>query len=293
MASIEAKMKEILDIHDKITAEGNLYLGQSKEKFVSDYIIGVEEEKIRSVAISSSAAIVDAQFEGVTVNETGKIPVMDADKFESVLDRFNPDDTITIETTESDEESNLLKISRDSPEKEFYIKTGSEDTIDSWDGAMSFRNRVEYSEFNDEYYTEMTDEQKEKVENGDISEDQFHDPDAGISTKMDAKIEIESKELSEVVQDAVVTEAEAFPLEVADGEFIVNLGDEITGGMRTVPPVKSVSGEAKSEYQYALDGVLRNNSGVLKLYFGNNTVVVIENDEENQNIKYMIAPRSE
>ena len=289
MSKIKTDTETLKDIHDKITAEGKLYLGQSNEKFVGDYIIGVEEDHIRTVGLSSDVAVVDARFEDVEVIEEGTIPVINAGKFEDVLNRFEPDDEITVGVQEKDGKT-LLRVRRDQPEKEFYVKSGSPDTIDSWQGAMEFRQRIEYDGDEDSYYTIIGEDQEKRVESGQLSEDNFYDFDNGISNMMDAKITIRSEELGEVIEDAVVTDAGSFPLEVENGEFIVDLGNEIDGGVKTVPVVESVRGEAMSEYQYGLDGILKNNYGELHLYFGDSTPVVIENEGENHNVKYIIAP---
>ena len=175
-----------------------------------------------------------------SVEQEGSLPIGDIELFENFLERFNPDDVVTVETA-----SNRIVITRENPRKVAKVPMAALEAILSKD--VPFFKTLGFSKTN---FVET-----EKL-------------------KPNLKIVFDAEAMQNVIADGDVVKQRIYPWVIKDGKFTVTVGTETYGEIETEIKLTSIESNPENPgpqhvetgYSSGIDNLFGNFSGKVTVY---------------------------
>jgi hypothetical protein len=245
LTEIKCKVSELLEICEIATLKGRNLQGKeytAVPEFVIDALIQEVPKLSITAANTDNTLTFKLDYNISQVQEAGEIPIGDVKKLMEYLGTFSTKDEVTLRTTE-----NKVIIERETPKKVARIPLTAISNIDS-----TIIGKDQFKKFT------LTPSGYPK----------------SAKSHLNLKINLNAKEIKEVVEGGEVVNQRIYPFNISSGIFTVKVGSEQTGEIETTiggatfesDPEKVGSKTAKTCFAGGLDNIFGNLDGAVTLY---------------------------
>jgi len=269
VTKIECKIVDLKRIAQFIGCKGKGEKGADMY-LTKDFLMDAKGNSIEVQATDTinQSMVARLKYNDIKVIEEGQIPIGSVEQLVKILNRYNPNDKVTVEYLR-DEVSSKMWIRRKFPKMNTMIPVPSPDNIDSVKGIKALEG-IKYDDKKDVYYTN-------KVE-------------------LSSKILLEASHLKSILPDAdalpIALRDVKYPIELKDGKLLTQVGSESDGIIEREIPTKEVKGEGKSLYKFGFDAIFTTVDGDISIYFANEAPMVVVKSDSKFELMYFIAPTS-
>ena len=269
MTKIECKIVDLKRMAEFVGCKGKGEKGVDMY-LTKDFLIDAKGNSVEIQATDTinQALLVKLKYNDIKVINEGQIPIGSVEQLVKILNRYNPNDKVTVEYLR-DETSSKMWIKRGFPKMSTMIPVPSPDNIDSVKGIKVLEG-IKYDDKKDVYYTSRVE--------------------------LSSKIVLEASHLKSILPDADALPIDLrdvkYPIELKGGKLLTQVGNENDGIIEREIPTKEVKGEGKSLYKFGFDAIFTTVDGDISIYFANEGPMVVVKTDDKFELMYFIAPTS-
>jgi hypothetical protein len=265
MTKFKCKISDLETITRLVSSKGKSIDGKEYQAITDCLITAIDNRlSVRAMDIQHTFAV-GLDYKNIIVEEPGDLPIGDLSNFATFLQRFNPQDDVSVYIHE-----NHIYIERENPKKIGKLPLVAVESIASLPATPI--------------------DTLKRTEKGY--------PDTG-KMKLDVQISINAESISSIFEDGNAIKERILPIKIEDGKMKISIGSEIYGSFETELTPENIKTEneapAKTESSFGngLDNIFSNLSGKIQIYLANNvdlTPLCIEQETDNFRYLALLAP---
>jgi hypothetical protein len=269
MTKFKCKISDLETISRLVSSKGKNIEGKEYQA-ITDCLIEASEGKltVKVMDIQRTFAV-GLEYKNIDVSEAGQLPIGDLSNFTTFLQRFEPQDEVTVYTVE-----NKIFIERESPKKVGKLPLVAVEALSSHPAPPL----------------------------NDLKRSVNGFPATG-KMPLDLEISIEAETFSSIFEDGNAIKERILPIKVEDDKLKISIGSEVYGSFETelipesvrVDSLESpaVAAKTQSSFGNGLDNIFSNLQGKIKIYMGNNTDMTplcVQQDTDKFKYIALLAP---
>jgi hypothetical protein len=262
MTKINCKINDLHEVCRLVAMQGVNQMGKSYMA-IRDVVITAKDNKFYIEAIDNLKSLVIKLEYNIAVESEGVIPIGDIERFEEFLSRFNPDDIISLTTTE-----NKIVITRENPKKTLRIAKADVSVIQSKDASPIFSKLTQEDSF-------------------------WKTP----SLKYNLRFVFDSNIVHEAIEDGAVVKQREYPWKIEGDKLFIAVGSENYGEFSHEISLESIEGngphKTETVFSSGVDNLFGNLEGKVTASLVDGAEIsplIIEKKTEKYNLFAMLAP---